>query len=186
MEKRQKKSRTTFHHGDVGGAAVRVALQMLDDTPHEKLSVRAIADKVGVAHRAINAHFGDRNGLLNALATTGYDMLANQTNAATSSGEFIRTFINFARQQSGLYQLMMSRPHATMKDFPELQTAVHRVITKAMTFYAHPDNTPAENRQAVMKVQIILHGALTLRHSGILDVADEDQFMQDVVQMIDG
>lgn len=186
MEKRQRKRRETFHHGDVGGAARQVALKLLDDTPHEKLSVRAIAEQVGVAHRAINAHFGDREGLINALATTGYDMLADQLSSATDSAEFIRIFISFVRQRSNLYLLMMSRPHATMKDFPELQTAVHRVITKAMTFYADPSRDPMENRQAVMKVQIILHGALTLRHAGILDVADDDTFTRDVVRMIDG
>ena len=186
MEQHQKKRRETFRHGDIGGAARRVALEMLDNVPYEKLSVRAIAEQVGVAHRAINAHFGDREGLLNALATTGYDMLADQLSPATISSDFIETFIRFARQRSNLYLLMMSRPHATMKDFPELQTAVHRVITKAMTFYADPDQQPQENRQAVMKVQIILHGALTLRHAGILDVTDEDDFVRDVIRMIDG
>src|SRR3954463_9633294 len=47
----------------------------LDDHGHAGLSLRAVARRAGVSHAAPKHHFGDRAGLLTALAVEGYRRL---------------------------------------------------------------------------------------------------------------
>jgi hypothetical protein len=65
-------------------------------------------------------------------------------------------YVRFALANRALYALMTSRPHATMKYNPPLQSAVHKVITVAMRIFCRDIETPAARRRAVMKVYITL------------------------------
>ena len=103
---------------------------------HEQLSLREVADAVGVAHRSLYNHFRDREALLDAVATEAYRRLAAILVKANAPEGYTAKYVRFALANRALYALMTSRPHATMKQNPPLQTAVHGVITQAIGSFA--------------------------------------------------
>lgn len=57
-----------YHHGDLRAALLAAARDLLRTQPARSLSLREVARRAGVSHAAPAHHFGDRQGLLVALA----------------------------------------------------------------------------------------------------------------------
>ena len=55
---------------------VEAALDQLRETPIEQLSLRRVAQTVGVSHQAPYVHFGSKRGFLAAVAGVGGDRAA--------------------------------------------------------------------------------------------------------------
>jgi AcrR family transcriptional regulator len=168
-----KPRRATYRHGNLKSAALKAATRLVARGGHEQLSLREVADAVGVAHRSLYNHFADREALLDAVATDAYTRLAARLVKAESPDDYTATYVRFALANRALYALMTSRPHATMKHNPPLQTAVHKVITQAMRIFCQDIESPAERRRAVMKVYITLYGGISLYAAGVLDQPSE-------------
>jgi len=180
----ESKARSTFRHGNVKQAAIEAAWDIVRTEGCDKLSMRRIADKVGVAHRALYNHFMDREAVLDAVAVRGFDELADHVHDTDSKAAFISAYLNFALSNAPLYDVMMSRPHETMSDNPVLHRAVHRTISLAMTLLGDPANSYEENRDIVMKATMLMHGGLLLRRNGILDVDDDASFIRMLTSML--
>lgn len=166
----RRRTRDTYRHGNLRAEAVQAAYELATADGVDGLSLRRVAEKVGVAHRSLYNHFADREALFDAVAERGFHELAEALRPAETKAAYVRAYVDFALRQPLLYALMKSRPHATMKDKPDLQRAVHATIAEAMRLFGRPDRSSAENRRAVMKVIILLHGGIAMHQSGILDV----------------
>jgi AcrR family transcriptional regulator len=177
-------SRDTYRHGNVRAAAIAAAYEQVAAKGHEALSLRRVAGHVGIAHRSLYNHFADRDALLDAVAETGFIDLAAALKNAQTTDDLVRTYVEFALRTPRLYALMLSRPHATMKLKRALQRAVHLGIAEALRLVGRPGRTPAENRRAVMKVLILLHGAISLYAAGILDVAGSKGLIAELQAMV--
>ena len=64
-----------YHHGNLKSALVEAGLVILREKGLAGLSLRAIAERVGVSHTAPKNHFGNLAGLLTAIAGQGYEQL---------------------------------------------------------------------------------------------------------------
>src|SRR5258707_13214288 len=124
-----KPRRATYRHGNLPAAALKAAYGLVARAGHERLSLREVADAVGVGHRSLYNHFRDREALLDAVATDAYSRLAAHLVKAQTPDDYTATYVRFALANRAIYALMTSRPHATMKHNPPLQRAVHKVIT---------------------------------------------------------
>src|SRR3984893_3360606 len=164
-----KPRRAAYRHGNLKAAALKAAFGLVAKAGHESLSLREVADPVGVAHRSLYNHFADREALLDAVATEAYTRLAAVLVKARTPGDYTATYVRFALANRAFYALMTSRPHATMKHNPPLQRAVHIGITEAMRIFCRDIETPAERRRAVMKIYITLYGGISLYAAGLLD-----------------
>ena len=71
-----KPRRATYRHGNLKSAALKAATRLVAAAGHEQLSLREVAEAVGVAHRSLYNHFADREALLDAVATEAYTRLA--------------------------------------------------------------------------------------------------------------
>jgi AcrR family transcriptional regulator len=176
--------RESYHHGDLRAAALAAAEALLSEHGHEDLSLRQVADAVGVVHRSLYNHFASREALLDAVAGAGFERLAAKLKAARTMEDYVRIYARFALKSPKLYLLMKSRPHATMKEKPELQRAVHLSIAEAMRIFGKPAANPDDNRRAVMKVLILLHGGLELHRQGILDVKGDEGLIAELQKMV--
>src|SRR5216684_5429856 len=127
-----KPRRATYRHGNLKQAALKAASRLVTKGGHEALSLREVAEAVGVAHRSLYNHFADREALLDAVATDAYLRLAATLVKAETPRDYTAKYVRFALANRAIYALMTSRPHATMKHNPPLQSAVHKVITEAM------------------------------------------------------
>ena len=178
-----KPRRATYRHGNLKAAALKAAFALVAKAGHEQLSLREVADAVGVAHRSLYNHFQDREALLDAVATDAYARLAVQLAKAQTPQDYTAKYVRFALANRAIYALMTSRPHATMKHNPPLQTAVHKVITEAMRIFCRDIETPAERRRAVMKIYITLYGGISLYAAGVLDQPSEKALIAELAAM---
>ena len=143
-----KPRRATYRHGNLRAEALKAATRLVAEHGHERLSLREVAEAVGVAHRSLYNHFVHREALLDAVATEAYLRLAGSVAKAKTPEDYTARYVRFALANRALYALMTSRPHATMKHNPPLQTAVHKVITEAMRIFARDIASSAERRRA--------------------------------------
>jgi AcrR family transcriptional regulator len=64
-----------YHHGNLKEALIIAGLDILSEKGIEGLSLRKVAQKVGVSHTAPYNHFSDKQGLLAAISTAGHEHL---------------------------------------------------------------------------------------------------------------
>ncbi|MDP2149562.1 MAG: TetR/AcrR family transcriptional regulator [Afipia sp.] len=176
--------RSTYRHGNIRREAVVVACRMIAREGHEKLSLRQVAADIGVAHRSLYNYFPDRQALLDCVAAEAFSKLAVRLKRTSNMIEFTRMYARFALKNPMIYGLMTSRPHATLKEKPELQKAVHQVITEAMRVSAGQQTDPVARRRTVMKNFILMHGGISLFASGILDFANENALINELSEML--
>jgi AcrR family transcriptional regulator len=178
-----KPRRATYRHGNLKAAALKAAFGLVAKAGHESLSLREVADAVGVAHRSLYNHFADREALLDAVAAEAYTRLAAVLVKAQTPQDYTAKYVRFALANRAIYALMTSRPHATMKHNPPLQSAVHKVITEAMRIFCRDIAMPAERRRAVMKIYITLYGGISLYAAGVLDQPSEKALIAELSAM---
>ena len=57
-----------YHHGDLRPALLRAAVETIEQAGPAAMSLREAARRAGVSHTAAAYHFGDKAGLLTAVA----------------------------------------------------------------------------------------------------------------------
>ena len=115
----------SYHHGDLRAALLAAAVEVIDESGPAALSLRDLARRVGVSHAAPAHHFGDKTGLLTALATEGFELLADalaQTRPPDDLVELGVGYVLFAVQHRAHFEVMF-RPDLLHQDDPELVAA---------------------------------------------------------------
>ncbi|WP_062269908.1 TetR/AcrR family transcriptional regulator [Endozoicomonas arenosclerae] len=112
-------AKKNYHHGDLRQSLINEATRMIADSGIEKLSMRGLAECVGVSRTAAYHHFKDKNELLCAIAEQGfshwYDQMGSRLNEVPEDLEawfraFSHAYIDFARNHAEQYDLMFGRP----------------------------------------------------------------------------
>src|SRR5688500_4484129 len=75
-----------YHHGNLRQALLDAAVAEIADVGLSALRLRRIAARVGVTHPAASHHFGDKTGLLTALAAEGHRRFADALRASRDAG----------------------------------------------------------------------------------------------------
>jgi len=109
----------TYHHGDLYQSLLSASAEMIAEGGTECLSMRKLADRVGVSRTAPYHHFKDRNALLCAIAEQGFERvetLLQEVRSSTSSEplattftQYVHTYIALAYQHREQYDLMFGR-----------------------------------------------------------------------------
>ena len=118
-----------YHHGDLRQAVLTAAVAVLDESGPTQLSLRDLARRAGVSHAAPAHHFGDKAGLLTAIAAQGYHLLADTLTATQQhSADFLEVgvaYVRFAVDHPAHFEVMF-RPDLYHPDDPEVATARQR------------------------------------------------------------
>src|SRR5918994_1639788 len=77
-----------YHHGDLRRTLLAAAVDAIAESGPTALSLRDLARRAGVSHAAPAHHFGDKAGLLTALAAEGYELLGEALETAVRTGDF--------------------------------------------------------------------------------------------------
>jgi AcrR family transcriptional regulator len=110
---------------------LRAALKELADAPAEQLSLRRVAQALGVSHQAPYVHFGSRKRFLAAVAGTGMaEATARARAAVTAAGDRPRArlhaladaYLAFIREHPHVHDLA-NGPTVAKADHPLLQQA---------------------------------------------------------------
>lgn len=104
----------TYHHGNLSEAALVAARATVEEFGHDQLSMRSLAQQLGVVPSALYRHFTGRGVLLAALTNQLHGALKNELEKvilATSDPwlaleEAGRSFLLFAKNNKQLFRMM--------------------------------------------------------------------------------
>lgn len=167
---------TRYHHGDLARAALDAALLAVEAEGAGALSLRQVATIVGVTHKALYRHYEDREALLAAVATRGYELLASDlVRPGRDKADFCRAYVRFALGRPRLYEAMMR----TAKDHrsPALGVATQAVIDAA--------RCAVGSDREVKRAWIVLHGGLSLHAAGALAERSEDDLASFLIDLLE-
>jgi AcrR family transcriptional regulator len=163
-----------YHHGNLRRALLDAALDTIASDGVSAVNLRDLARRCGVSHAAPAHHFGDRTGLLTAIATEGYEGLSATTSATwTETGSFLEVgvaYVRFAIAHPGHFAVMF-RPDLVDVGDPELVKA--SAASAAMLYgpvgsVAPVDGDVASQRTAAIAAWSLVHGIATLWLQGSL------------------
>lgn len=111
------KTISKYHHGNLRQSLLLAAKELIAEHGIEALSLRKLADKVGVSRTAAYHYFIDKNDLLCALAANGFrrwqtslDQLScNQLPERDKFEQYVLAYITFATNNPEEYELMFGR-----------------------------------------------------------------------------
>jgi AcrR family transcriptional regulator len=120
--------RPAYHHGDLKSALITAALAAVEQRGPEAVSLRDLAQSLGVSRAAPYRHFADRDALLAAVAAKGFEALivVYQTALAGPGDGRERLhrlavdYLTFASRRPGLYALMFESDFLQRKPPPRV------------------------------------------------------------------
>lgn len=142
-----------YHHGDLPRALVAAALEVLDEVGPAALSLREVARRAGVSHAAPAHHFGDKAGLLTAIAVEGFEMLIADLATQDDFLDVGVAYVRFAVGHRAHFGVMF-RPELQRRDDPALVEVKARA--NALLY------PPAGSVDAGVAAWSLVHGFATL------------------------
>lgn len=106
---------STYHHGDLHSSLLDTATAMITEQGIDALSLRKLAERIGVSRTAAYHHFKDKNDLLSSIAAQGFISWQKQAENIFNNIEltdkekyqaFVHFYVHFATQNSAVYKLM--------------------------------------------------------------------------------
>ncbi|MFD3943702.1 TetR/AcrR family transcriptional regulator [Streptomyces sp. NPDC058579] len=158
-----------YHHGDLRRTIVAAAVAAIDESGLDGWSLRELARRAGVSHAAPAHHFGDKTGVLTAIATDGFTLLADALEAAEQ--DFLAAglaYVDFAVNHP-VHFAVMFQPSLYAADDEALQQAETRagdVLRKGAGAAAAGSNDAPEH--TTLAAWSVAHGFANLWISGAL------------------
>lgn len=173
-QRRPLQRKRAYHHGNLRETLVEQGLHILGTEGIQALSMRQIARRIGVSQTAPLHYFGDKAGLLAAIAAEGFRRLLalriERLKGCSDSGQRLLTamvvYVEFAVEHPGLFHLMFG-PEIPSKDkYPELEEAAtrsYRLLEDCLADYLEAIGQPAESRRdATLAAWTACHGLATI------------------------
>ena len=154
-----------YHHGHLRPVLIDAAVATVEDQGLAAASLRGVARRAGVSHAAATYHFGDKAGLLTAVAVEGYRQLAEalraEDQASHSYLEVGVAYVRFAVTHRGYFEVMY-RPELFHPQDPALLEARAAAATQLYRS-DHPD---AGRMATGIAAWALMHGVATLWLNG--------------------
>jgi AcrR family transcriptional regulator len=161
--------------GDLRRALLDAAARSLDEVGVDGLSLRDVARGSGVSHAAPAHHFGDKVGLLTALAIEGFELFAEHLTTAIVAAPpgpvgqlpvLARAYAEFAERRPGHFAVMF-RPDLIRTDDPRyvaVSDAAFELLCQHMAACQQAGWRPhADPRALAAAAWALAHGLATLR-----------------------
>lgn len=111
-------STSDYHHGNLRQSLLEASMRLLDKEGLEALSLRRLAEEVGVSRQAPYHHFKDKQALLAAIGEEGFSLLNSLLALVTDDPalslnerlyQAVLGYLNFALEHTALYRLMFGQ-----------------------------------------------------------------------------
>jgi AcrR family transcriptional regulator len=163
-------SKAGYHHGALRSAVLAAAAEQIASDGVDAVSLRGLARRAGVSHAAPAYHFGDRRGLLTALAAEGFELLADELAAAEPDFREVGVaYVRFATEHPGHFAVMF-RSDLLHADVPDLAAARTRAGDALRSGVAglDDDRRGGDPRDAQLAAWSLVHGFASLWLDGAL------------------
>jgi len=196
------KESTKYHHGDLRRALVDAATRLVEAGGAYQASLRAIAREAGVSAAAPYHHFSDRDALLAAVATEGFDGLRERmkegAESASSADPLDRlqaagiAYVTYAVENPEIFRLMFSGLLAERSRFAGLETAASGAFG-VLSDLLQPDGgvctgAASEHRAQPSWVALAswstVHGLAFLLIDGMLDESRETVGADEIARQV--
>jgi AcrR family transcriptional regulator len=159
-----------------GRAALLAAARAeLAEHGHAGISLRAAARRAGISHAAPKYFFGDRAGLLTAVAAQGFtELAASLRQVPPTLAALGRAYITFALANPALFDLMFrpSELHPADPGLRHAQDDAIGVLDAAVTAPGAPGGqSPAAPGELALISWALAHGLAVLSRDGALQTA---------------
>ena len=181
-----------YHHGDLPRALLDAAVEAIAEVGPAAVSLRDLARRTGVSHAAPAHHFGDKAGLLTAVAADGFGRLAATLREAyEATGSFLEVgvaYVGFAVTHRAHFEVMF-RPELYRTDDPELVRARDAAKTLLYPPAAEAANSSdgRDDVRAGVAAWSLVHGLATLwlNHNLPPQLGDDpEQITRDVARYL--
>jgi AcrR family transcriptional regulator len=161
-----------YHHGDLRRTLLAAAVEEIEEHGPATVSLRDLARRAHVSHAAPAHHFGDKAGLLTALAVEGFTGLASiLREAGERTGSFLEigvAYVGFAVEHPAHFAVMF-RPDLYHPDDPAVRDA--RAAARASLHGGLAllgTGRAGDPAVAALAAWSMMHGLATLWSSGSL------------------
>lgn len=167
--------RRSYHHGDLRNAMLAKALELVDEHGPDGVSLREVARRVGVNHRAAYRHFEDKRALTAAIAEQGYLALAVALEVSWAKSEkksprarvmaLMDAYLGFALESPARYRITFGRRVNEDGSFPVLEAIAERgymVLLRALAALREAPASREQIRDMGFSLWSLAHGYLRL------------------------
>jgi len=176
-----KRGAERYHHGALREALLEAAEALIGERGLDGFSLREAARRVGVSPAAPQHHFGDARGLLTAVATAGFQALADALAAADAAAGPDRearlraqgvAYVTFALSQPARFDVMWRRARLDCDD-PAYQAVSRRAFATLAAVVADaavadaPNTPPSDADPRVLACWSVVHGFARLALDGV-------------------
>jgi len=121
-----------YHHGDLKSTLLDAAIKMLKTKSPSELSLRELAREVGVSAAAPYRHFNNKDELLAALMTQGFELKSKymRESAEKNQGDILQiyyscglSYFKMGKNHPQYFKLMFGAELIPEKKYPDLQEA---------------------------------------------------------------
>jgi AcrR family transcriptional regulator len=163
-------SKRSYHHGQLRQTLVDLALEALETTDPEAVTLRGLAEQAGVSSMAPYRHFQDKAALMQAVAVAGFTELRNRLRVVDDADNprralvaFAGVYVRFAYGRPRLYRVMFGGPPPTPDEsLTEDETTVYGLFTLRLGQIVEPPR----REEVLLTCWSLLHGLSSLLISG--------------------
>jgi AcrR family transcriptional regulator len=180
LDSSQLNNHSTYHHGNLHQTLLLAAADLIAQNGIEALSLRKLADRVGVSRTAAYHYFQDKNDLLCAIAANGFSrwqnsldqIHRNQISEKAKFEQYILGYMAFATNNAEEYELMFGRCIWKQSNCTqELQDISHASFHRQVLMIGHWQSIGlVDGDNPVRTAQVIwgtLHGIAKLFIDGV-------------------
>lgn len=172
-----------YHHGSLRAALMDATEDILSEKGVENFSLREAARRAGVSPAAPAHHFGDRRGLLTAVAARAFEELC-RTLAESAAGSplaarvICEAYVRFAADRPARFQLMwraslLDQTNRAYRDAADRAFAIlDRAVTgqeRAIDLPGSPELVPS------LTAWCLIHGFANLMLDGVFGIEPADR-----------
>ena len=165
----------TYHHGDLKNALIKAGADILSKEGVSALSLRKVAQQAGVSHAAPYAHFADKQALIAAISTEGYQKLYAQIARAAEQYrsdplrrlvESSWAYVHFALNEPDHFKVTLSGMMEKEQEYPAFVEAAQQTFNLVVDIVAQGQQAgllrPGAPDLTAVSVWALIHGLVTL------------------------
>ena len=186
-----------YHHGDLKRSLIDAGLDLVREVGIEAISLRQLAERVGVSTPALYHHFRNKDALLAQLGEAAIDAFDEAIASAMrhpkdddALSAFVLAYVRFARDEPALYELLFGRRIWTSQEAADFQRKARhsfRLQSERLLHLQQLGILP-ENANPLRLAQVAwatLHGLCCMYNDGLAFTAETiEEIAKHAIQLL--